>query len=309
MHGELRVLAAIFSLLALFGHTQPAKAQSNASPVAVVPFREIAGHIFVKATIEGMPDLSVAIDTGSPEFLLSRKIYDRLRLPFTGMVNMQPGIGGDTPIPAIVTSVPSVRFGGITIKRLQALVLSLPPIDPRGDRQVDAIIGSDLFRRYVVEMDYAEKVLRFYDPSRYHTGKSGCELPLDIKKYPLVHAQIVGARGRPIDAVLFLDTAGQYTLLSKSFMALHPDLPVKYLNMGPQQGQGVAGLMTFRFGRISGIKLGACTIPNPVVAFPEGAGMPMGGGSFSGEIGLNIFERFTSTFDYRRGIVVFSQEH
>lgn len=307
MNTEQRICAlAVFSLLTLFGPRQPLKEHGNSSPLTVIPFQEIAGHIYFKATLGSLPDVSVAIDTGSPEFLLSRRIYDRLKLPFIGMANLPPFLGGDTPIPAIATSVPSFRFGGIRINQLPALVLSLPPVDPRGNREIDAIIGSDLFRRYVVELDYAEKVLRFYDPSRYHKPSSGCELPLNVDTYPLVHAGILAGGSKPVDATLFLDTGGEYTLLTKSFMASHPDLSIKYLSVGPQQGQGITGVTRFRFGRVGAITLGECMIPNPVVAVPESAiGAPMGGRSFSGEIGLNMFRRFITILDYKAGFVLF----
>lgn len=303
---QIWALSAFF-LLAFSGQTQRLGRPDQASPIVVIPFREMAGHIYVKATIGGLRDLSVVIDTGSPYFGVSQKIYERLKLPLTGMVNMPPGFGGRTPIPIVTTSVPSVSFGGLKIKNLRSLVLPLASIQDASGVETDAIIGSDLFSRYVVQLDYAGKVLRLYDPAEYPEPQGGCRLPLYVRMYPLVRAEIMAASGKSVHAVLFLDTGGEIPMLTKSFIASHPDLPLARLSPKPEQGRGLLGSTTrFRIGRVLGIRLGTCTIHDPIVAFSEDTtGMGLGGSSFSGEIGLSIFRRFTTIFDYRGGFVVF----
>lgn len=301
---RIGALAAV-SILFLSGPSRPLDG-SGVSPLAVIPFREMAQHMYVKARIGGLRDLSVVIDTGSPEFILSQKVFERLQLPFTGMVNIPSRVEGLRPNPAVLTSVPSVSFGAVTMKNLPAIVLRLEWVKTMLGVDTDAIIGPELFSRYVVELDYSKQVLRLYDPSKYPEPQNGCKLPLQLRAHPLVHAAIITKTGKSVDAVLLLDTGTEYSVFTKPFVASHPDVLANYLPAKPQEGLGTGGIVRGRLGRAFGIRLGGCTIAGPTVVFSQNAtGMYPGAGPFSGEIGLNIFREFTTIFNYPRGYVVF----
>ncbi|MGH9736206.1 MAG: aspartyl protease family protein [Candidatus Acidiferrales bacterium] len=300
--------AAVF-VLAFWQLSQSATKQSVTPPVAVVPFRD-TGHIYIKGGISGFRDLSMVIDTGAPESVLSQTIYLQLKLPFTGMVNFPGGFGGGVMNPMPTTSVPFIRFGSSAIKNLPFIVLPPDFIPKMPGAEVDAIIGSELFNHYVVELDYPNKVVRLYDPVNYREPQSGCKLPLRLgpkpSPLPLVHAKIVTKAGRSVDAVLFLDTGGQVAvMLTNVFTMQHPEL-LKDVPTHSEEADGIGASTRFRIGRVPAIQLGACTIHDPMVAFSQDKrGMGQGGDFFSGEIGLSVFRRFTTIFDYPAGFVVF----
>lgn len=286
----------------------PANGQGNPSPVAVIPFQEGAQrHIFVKATIGSLRNLSVMIDTGSFNFTLSQRVYEQLKLPVVALAYQPRPDPRQTPTPVLMTSVPSIAFSGLEIKNVRALVVPLnsPRTMAIAHVRTDAVIGGDLFSRYVVELDYTNKVLRVYHPADYPEPQSGCKLPLSLydQMYPLVHAQIIAEGGKLVDAVLLLDTGDQTPMLNKPFMASHPNLPVERLSSKVIEGQSDYGTVRFRTGHLLGIRLGACTISEPLVILRED---PMGiGFGADGDIGLSVFRRFTTIFDYPAGLVVF----
>lgn len=304
--------AAVFVIVAFSGQTQRSTKAIGTSAIATIPFREKAGHICVRGTISGFGALSIVIDTGVPESLLSQTIYERLKLPLTGMVNLAPGYGGRVTNPMVKTSVPSIDLGGLAVKNLAFIVIPPDYIPTMPGVEIDGILGSELFDRYVVEIDYSDKVLRFYDPTTYRKPRGGCKLPLLHRgpmpsALPLINAKIIAEEGRAVDAVLFLDTGGQVPMmLTNSFAMAHPEL-LKDVPSEPKQAEGVDGGVTrFRIGRVPAIRLGACTVHDPMTAFSlDTYGMGLGGGSFSGEIGLGVFRRFTTIFDYPRGFVIF----
>lgn len=310
MNREMRICALVALLmLAFWRPPQSVTKQSDTSPVAVVPFRD-TGHIYIKGGITGSRDLSIVIDTGAPESVLSQTIYLQLKLPFTGMVNFPGGFGGGVMNPMPTTSVPLIRFGSLAIKNLPFIVLPPDFIPKMPGAEVDAIIGSELFKRYVVELNYSNKVVRLYDPSSYHEPPSGCRLALRLgpkpSPLPLVDAKIVTKEGRSVDAVLFLDTGGQVPMmLTNVFTMQHPEL-LKGVPTYSEEAGGIGGTTRFRIGRVPAIQLGGCTIHDPMVAFSQDSrGMGLGGDSFSGEIGLSVFRRFTTIFDYPAGFVIF----
>jgi len=302
-------IAAAFVVFAFSGHPLRLSRRGGASPVAVIPFHEMGQHIYVKATMDGLQNLSVIIDTGSANLFLSRKVYEQLKLPVIGLTNLPGPDPRDTPTPVLMTSVPSMAFGGLQIKNLRALVVSLnsPQIMAIAHVRTDAILGGDLFKRYVVELDYTNKVLRLYDPADYPEPQSGCKLPLSLydRILPRVHAQIMADGGKLVDAVLLLDTGDQTVTLNGPFMASHPNLPVKKLSSKVGSGTSVNYTIKFREGHLLGIRLGACTISEPLVTLLD---EPLGtAAGFDGGIGLSVFRQFTTIFDYPRGFVVFQK--
>lgn len=308
MNSEMRT-CALAAALALVLFWPPHSKQSNTSPLAVVPFRDI-GHIYIKGAIKGFRDLSIVIDTGASESALSQTIYWQLKLPLTGMVNFPGGFGAGVMNPMPTTSVPSIRLGSLSVKNLPFMVLPPDFIPTMPGAPVDALMGPELFKRYVVELDYSKKVVRLYDPEKYPEPQSGCKLPLRLgpKSSPLalVHAKIVTRGGNAVDAMLFLDTGGQVAMmLTNVFTMQHPEL-LTDVPTHSEEGAGIGGTTRFRIGRLPALQLGACTIHDPMVAFSQdNQGMGLGGGFFSGEIGLSVFRRFTTIFDYPGGFVVF----
>lgn len=286
----------------------PAKGQGSASPLAVIPFQEAAqGHIFVKATIDGLPNLSVIIDTGSPRFILSQRVYEQLKLPVVALAYEEGPDPRETSTPVLMTSVPSIAFHGFEIKNLRAVLSPLNFTQTISGVRTDAIIGGDLFSRYVVELDYTNKVLRLYDPAAYREPQSGCKLPLSLydRMYPLVRAQIMAKGGKWVDAVFLLDTGDETPMLNKPFMASHPNLPIDRLSSKVIEGQSAFYAAKFRTGHLLGIRLGACTISEPLVTLLD---EPLGtAAGFDGGIGLSVFRQFTTIFDYPRGFVVFQK--
>src|SRR5260370_34758466 len=76
-------------------------------------------------------------------------------------------------------------------------------------RRTDGFLGANVFRNYVVEIDYANQVLRLHDPAAYSYSGSGQRLPLQFisDDIPTVRAELVAHDGTAITRV-FLDDSG-----------------------------------------------------------------------------------------------------
>ncbi len=174
----------------------------------------------------------------------------------------------------------------------------------------DAIIGSDLFNKYVVELDYPERVLRLYDPDNYVEPGDGCQLPLSLDTYPMVHAQLVDSDGKTIDARLVLDTGSSHLIVTKSFGDAHPNLPLDGKTIDAPTVKMLSGATRLRLGRVREVNLGGCIVRKPITIFSQdGSGPGVGDETHSGYIGMSIFQQFTTVFDYRHHMVIFRKNH
>lgn len=58
--------------------------------------------------------------------------------------------------------------------------LAVMPVKFRHAPQIVGVIGSDLFKRFVVEIDYEAKTIKLFEPNSYtHTGR-GEILPVEL---------------------------------------------------------------------------------------------------------------------------------
>jgi len=83
-------------------------------------------------------------------------------------------------------------------------------------------------RNYVVEIDYANQVLRLYDPAAYSYSGSGQRLPLQFiwDDIPTVRAELLWRKtGQAITGVFLVDSRSEPTAiwLTKAFSNEHPE--------------------------------------------------------------------------------------
>lgn len=302
---KLRLLA----VLAVFIHplfAQGIAQQQGSPPVAVIPFQDVAGHIYIDAKSGKSADLSVVVDSGAPSFVMSQRFFERSRAVATGSLRMVPGYGESQPISIPITSSPFISLGGIAFKGLRSLVYPMDSFSSLVGHKTDAVIGSDLFSRYVVAVDYQARVLRIYDPTDYRAPSGECTVPLHVRGYPLVNARVLASDGKSVPATLALDTGSNVSVFTAAFSNSFPDLPSGGKTVQAPKRRIVSGITSFRAGRVRAIEVGRCTVHDPTIAFSQDtSGIGAGSRLFSGTMGTNILSDFTTIFDYRSGFVVF----
>jgi hypothetical protein len=257
--------------------------------------------------LNNSPPLSILVDSGAPNLIVDRARSDQVGLRTFGDVP-QPGFGSQDPTPALSSLVNRIDLGGLILENIPSYSVPLNFFEVLIGHKTDAILGSDLFSRYVVEVDYLGLLLRLYDPDSYSDSGEGCQLPLSLATYATVHGQIETTNGNLIDAVLNLDTGSNYSIITKLFGDSHPTLPLNGKTIEAPTRRLLSGTTKIRIGRVRTIRLGACVVDEPIVAWSEDVrGIGAGGGGFEGTIGTNIFQQFTTIFDYRRHIVTFKR--
>jgi len=274
--------------------------------IAIVPFQLVANHLYVQATVNGTLSLSAVIDSGSPYSEIDKSRADELRIPTLGAVPL-PGFGNEQQAGNNII-INNVDLHGASLEDIHGYSGPVRDvISPLLGHTTDAIIGSDLFKKYVVEVDYFDKVLRLYDSASYIAPQGGCQLPLLVDDYPRIHAQLTDNDGNLVDAIVVIDTGAPYLILTKSFGDEHPLLASqnRTIDGAPRR---VSGETHFRVGRIRAIKLGGCVVQTPVIFISEDSqGSGLGNEGLSAYVGGDILQQFTTVFDYRHHLVTFTR--
>jgi len=136
----------------------------------------------------------------------------------------------------------SFSVPGLEIVNQRVRTLPLSVFTPVLGRPIDGTLGHDLFNRFVVEIDYAKRVLNLYEPQGYKYSGSGEIIPLTIENdQPFMRAQMIQPGRAPIKAKLKIDTGSTDALgLNGSFVKDATLVSLKQ-KVVPQPGVALAG--------------------------------------------------------------------
>ena len=176
---------------------------------------------------------------------------------------------------------------------------------PAGDleshegRRIGGILGVDLFRRYVVKVDYAARKIILYDPGSFQYQGDGYAVPLHFKGgAALFAASIVTAGHNRVPAEIAIDSGTYSALRLYGPFASRHHLPVAGTKTVSSFGFGLGGEYAEVMGRVEALDIGPLSLQRPETSFSTAKGGATASGAYDGTIGGAILRRFQVTFDY-----------
>ncbi|MGB5652437.1 MAG: aspartyl protease family protein [Robiginitalea sp.] len=166
---------------------------------------------------------------------------------------------------------------------------------------VHGIIGYDLFKEYVVEINYSRKFLRFHNPVTYvrKSRKDEVTLPLTIaENKAYLHGSVVVHNQEEIPVKLLMDTG------SSDALWLFPDtekgLKVPDKHYEDYLGKGLSGTIYGMRTKIQQMRLGDFVLQDAKAAFPnmESFRLASNLGDRNGSAGGELLKRFNMIIDY-----------
>src|SRR5258708_25000003 len=202
----------------------PFRSVSDAS-AAQIPFQLADSLIFMHASLNGSRPLWMMLDTGSSVTVFDESVSKTPGLRFLGEGNAYgPGQGSSQKL--TFASHATLSFAGAELGDQTVATLPLEWFSREVGRSTDGFLGSNVFRNYVVEIDYANQVLHLHDPTTYSYSGSGQRLPLQFiwDNIPSVRAQVVAQDGTEVSGVFLIDSGATSALwLTKAFSNAHPE--------------------------------------------------------------------------------------
>ena len=126
----------------------------------------------VGATVNGTP-VRALIDSGAQYSVIDRGLFQTLGLTDVFRLPMVAyGVGGDAQVGRGVTL--DVGVGGLALKGLRAAILGLGPLAGPQGLAAPLILGQDVLRHLVLDLDAPERRLRFW-------GRDGWTPPAEVR--------------------------------------------------------------------------------------------------------------------------------
>ena len=267
-----------------------------------VTFSLVNNLIVIKAGINGK-ELNFLLDTGIKRTILfNLKFQDSLQLRNVEKIQLR-GLGEGEPINALVSSGNFFKLNGIVNPELSlyAITDELFDISAKMGLDIHGIIGGDLFRDFVVKINYGSQKLTFYDPDvAEDIACNGCEtFPLDFYNgKPFIDVLIENPWARK-PTTTSVDRAGGADSLWL-FPHSDPDILVGDKYFEDFLGKGLNGNISGKRSRINKLKIGSFEFENASVSYPDSTSIVRvhANKDRNGTLGAGILKIFPVIMDY-----------
>jgi hypothetical protein len=264
-------------------------------------FKQINHNIIIPAKVNDSDTLWFILDTGLNTSLITELTStDSLSINYARKVRLN-GLGGGESLEAYSSINNNIKIGDINFKKqaINVLLQDIFFLSRKAGCKINGIIGSTVFEKYIVDIDYVNNEIEFIKPEFYEykkRNKTVC-LPLEfIGRKPYINTWITDSYGQRSKVKLLVDTGASLAIwLQENETISKPEKNIYNII-----GQGLNGDIHGHIGRINEIEIGKFTLKNPLVSFPDTSALRLNllRDNRNGSIGGNLLRRFNIVIDY-----------
>jgi hypothetical protein len=269
---------------------------SNAqqAPEQWVPFTMPGGrYIVVQASINGH-ETEMIVDSAAGDLVLSTSFASQLGLQANGSV-MALGVTGQA-LGGVIAG-PKIRLGSILIHPQLANVFDLSPFNLATGMEINAVIGRDLFARYIVDIDFENYKLSVMSQAGWSNWRDWTHIPLTIERAGN-RAIPVSVDGRELVPAVFDLGSDTPLYLSADYVDRHHVLDGK--RQSTSMSMGVEGMKVNRLAELGQIGIGNVSVHSVPVEVPQHWTNPT-----PAVIGLPVLRRFRLVVNFEKNAIAF----
>jgi hypothetical protein len=271
----------------------------------VLPYREGKGGVVIlTGRVNGRTDVDFILDTGAPvTVLIDGSKTAALQLDTTGARPLGDPNDPATPVGVIQQGF-ALTFGDVSLTGVSAVVLSeksMPCPERIEEVGFSGVIGADLFRRFVVEVNPAARRVTLHDPSIWRLPAGATAVPLAFHHgHAFVDAKVTLDSGEQIALPLHVDTGMARSL---ALVAGNPPAVEMPVTGEVRKGCYVGGLREARIGPPVTVSLAAMRFPVESPEYSARGTRPAV--QDGGAIGSGVLSTQRYAVDYRGNRLVF----
>ncbi len=268
-----------------------------------INFKSSSNLIIIPVAINNSDTLNFILDTGVRYPIITE-------LPFVNKLNLnylQPisvkGLGEGEQLTAYRSGNNTININGLVAydQEIHMVINENFQISHILGIPVHGMIGFNLFKDYVVKIDYTQHKITLIKPE-YFTYKEkdrDIVLPLSFEQNkPFVKTSIVTDKNTDVPVKLLVDTGASDAIWLSTNSDSRISLPENHIETF--LGRGLSGDLYGKKGRIGAIWVGPLVLYEPIVAFPDNELIDqlIGKNDRNGTLGAEILRRFYVTMDY-----------
>lgn len=274
-------------------------------------FKLVHNLIVMPIDVNGS-QLNFLLDTGVENTIMfNLSVEDSLRLRNIQQIRLR-GLGEGDYIDAIKSTNNLFKLGKIANGNHMIYLIPGEDFDLTSKMgiNINGIIGGDLFKDFIIEINYSSSRIKFNDPAEYkYKNCKKCQtFELEFyKNKPYIDLKVKNEESESIDVKLLVDLGGSDVLWLFDKSNEEIELPEKYFH--DYLGKGLSGNIYGKRSKINRLILGDYEFTNVNVAFPDSSSV---GSAYefkdrNGSLGSGILKRFHLIFDYPGNIITFKR--
>lgn len=274
-------------------------------------FKTASNLIILPVTINGSDTLNFILDTGVRYPIITELPFvNKLNLNYMVPVEIKGLAEGET-LTAYRSGNNVISLDGMVARNqeVQMIIDENFQISHMLGIPVHGLIGFNLFKDYVVRVDYQDQEITLYRPEhyKYRDRRNDIILPLHFQgNKPLIRTSIMTEDKTEVPVLLMVDTGASDALWLSDKSDDRISVPRNHISAF--LGRGLSGDLFGTKGRIDAVWVGPLVLPRPIVSFPEDSLVSelISANDRNGTLGAEILRRFVVTIDYRNARITLS---
>ncbi len=275
---------------------------STGAKVIEFPFERYNNLIIIPVTINGRITVKFILDSGVQNCILTEPLVaSLLNLTYDRTITFTAPGQADSILAHVAKNV-QLKLPGIEGQGISMLVLDQDYLNLSNQlgTEVFGIIGYELFSRFIIEVNYDKKVVKFYEPNFFNPKKYYEKVPLIVRgTKPYMAAEITQKNGTKMNVALMVDSGASHAILLDQSTSQLIHIPEKKLEAS--LGKGLGGDIEGVVARVDKVKIGKYSFDDVIASYPnEGSYglVPEEAERRNGTVGGEILSRFNHIYDY-----------
>ena len=268
-----------------------------------IDFKTSSNLIIIPVAINKSDTLNFILDTGVRYPIITELPFvNKLNLNYLQPINVR-GLGEGEQLTAYRSGNNTININGMVAydQEIHMVINENFQISHILGIPVHGLIGFNLFKDYVVKIDYQDHKITLIKPEYFtYKGKEkDIVLPLSFEQNkPFIRTSIVTDKNNEVPVKLLVDTGASDAIWLSTNSDSRISLPENHIETF--LGRGLSGDLFGKKGRIGAIWVGPLVLYEPIVAFPDNSMVDelIGKNDRNGTLGAEILRRFYVTMDY-----------
>ena len=269
--------------------------------LTTLPFRLTGSHIFIEVRVNESEPMQFIFDTGAASTVINQRQAKKLKLSSDGFTPIRSRKG---PSLAYYSRNSQLHMGELRVEKVRVVHLPLDHIQRALGKHVDGIIGQDLLKHYVVQINYDTQTIALYDPQEFIPPAGYHAHPFEIiSGRPYIEGALTLDDGHTLTGRFQVDNGSGSSITLYSPTVEKHQLADKIGRTRTVYTMGFTGIVDRNdAGRLKNFDLGWCQLTNVPIRLNRSAYFKKAFHDGIGHIGNELLKRFNIVFDYQNNV-------
>lgn len=279
-------------------------AQTQAQ-VATIPFQK-DGLMYIKVKVnEQQEPLNFVFDTGASTVVLDEKTAAEIGVKAN---YQQPAEGASGTQMYNIALSQKFQVGNITLKDAHTVLVDLERLSKRGGTKIDGIIGANIMKEYITEIDYDEKVLRLYknvDAIKNKGDYTAVDVTIDYTNIPEIDLEFTLENGQKFSGNFLFDSGANMTFLLNTPFAKENKIESQLSKTIENKSESLTTSSTFKIGKVAGMQFDKFSFGEMPMDISNSTSGVTSSSEYTGIVGVKVISKFNCILDYGNEIIYF----